>query len=636
MKFADDHGLDGLDFDWEYPGAPDIPGIPKGDPGDGDRYLKFLKEVRSKLSSEKTLSIAAPSSYWYLKGVPIKEISDVVDYIVFMTYDLHGQWDWNNPHAADGCDDGSCLRSHVNHTEIMNSFSMITKAGVPNSKIIAGLASYGRSFGMKDPDCHGPECKFTGPESGAIAGRCTKTPGYIANAEIQEWLDENDNVTTYFDKPSRSTISYSANGTWVAYNTEDERSHRTTTWHGDKTVRGTCLWAIDLTDFVVELPNGQAMDPFEPVSCTDSFDNLDDLEAATGIDDYCMNTYLMQAINGNLTASLKKYHDIMDDGYDDQFKWYKKAVHTSAPQSLKNFLKDHANEYFDCTSVVMNPYTRAPDSDADNKTSDCPSDPKDTGYAEFYWKAKDKPKFEADVLKSAGISSDWLIYDIDGTHCKHDQLTGVNHCGGSINMGMPALGEGFKIDNPKDVISQRLPNITTFQEHLDFISILSANDAYGDSTSDVVDGASMLALMVSQSVTSMSQVSKVGEEYKEDWTKEVVLLFVTAFLLVIPGLGEIAEGADLPALGATLRIIGEAGNGGLAAYDIVNSKDGGPAAIFLALLGGIGALDMIRAPSYFGKAAKARNGMSAAHIATLGPEVKGGMAQIDKLKAKCF
>lgn len=39
----------------------------------------------------KSLSIAAPASYWYLKGFPIAQISKVVDYIVFMAYDLHGQ-----------------------------------------------------------------------------------------------------------------------------------------------------------------------------------------------------------------------------------------------------------------------------------------------------------------------------------------------------------------------------------------------------------------------------------------------------------------------------------------------------------------------------------------------------------------
>ncbi|KAJ5607977.1 class V chitinase [Penicillium hordei] len=179
-KFADDNDLDGLDFDWEYPGAPDILGIPAGDSG------------------------GAPSSYWYLKGFPIKNISSVVDYIVYMTYDLHGQWDYNSTWAADGCDGSACLQSHINNTEILNSLSMITKAGVPNSKIVADLASYGRSFGMVDPACFGLECKFTGPDSTAMPGRCTRTPGYIANADIQEWLQGDQNITTYFDEVSRS------------------------------------------------------------------------------------------------------------------------------------------------------------------------------------------------------------------------------------------------------------------------------------------------------------------------------------------------------------------------------------------------------------------------------------------------
>jgi GH18 family chitinase len=637
VKFADDNGLDGLDFDWEYPGAPDIPGIPKGDADDGDRYLSFLKEVREKLSSEKTLSIAAPSSYWYLKGFPIKKISDVVDYIVYMTYDLHGQWDYSSTDSLDGCDGSACLRSHVNWTETTNSLSMITKAGVPNSKIVAGLASYGRSFGMKDLSCHGPECKFTGPESGAIAGRCTKTPGYIANAEIQEWLDEDEDITTYFDKSSRSTISYSTNGTWVAYNTEDERNDRITTWHSDKTVLGTSLWAIDLTEFVVQLPNGQAMDSsFKSISCTRLFDNLDDLEAATGIDDYCMNTYLIQAINGNLTASLDKYQDIMDNGYNDDFDWYKKAVHQSAPESLKSFLKAHADEYFDCTCVPMDINTRFPVDGAKNKTCDCPYNPKEGGYYEYWWDIKDKAKFEKDILNSAGISPDWMLYGYDGSHCTHDTTTGVNQCAGSVNRGNPTLEGGYTISNPKDIISDQLPKIKTFQKQLSFIGTLSANDAYDGDTSDVVDGASMLALMVSQSVTSMKQVAKVGEDYKDTWVKEIVILFVTALLMIIPGVGEAAESADLAVLAATLRVIGDAGDVGMTAYDIVSSKKGGPAAIFLALLGGIGALDMIRAPSYFGKAATARKGMTAEHFATLGHEIKGGMAQVDKLKASCF
>lgn len=90
-NFIIKHNLDGVDIDWEYPGAPDIPGIPAGDKDDGTRYLKFLVVLKNLLPG-KTVSIAAPSSYWYLKQFPIKQIGAVVDYIVYMTYDLHGAY----------------------------------------------------------------------------------------------------------------------------------------------------------------------------------------------------------------------------------------------------------------------------------------------------------------------------------------------------------------------------------------------------------------------------------------------------------------------------------------------------------------------------------------------------------------
>jgi chitinase len=85
-------------------------------------------------------------------------------------------------------------------TETISALAMITKAGVPNHKIIVGISSYGRSFQMTDTSCSGPMCTYTGPESGAEHGKCTETGGYIANGEIdaimaagrakKQWTDD--------------------------------------------------------------------------------------------------------------------------------------------------------------------------------------------------------------------------------------------------------------------------------------------------------------------------------------------------------------------------------------------------------------------------------------------------------------
>lgn len=208
-------------------------------------------------------------------------------------------------------------------------------------------------------------------------------------------------------------------------------------------------------------------------------------------------------------------------------------------------------------------------------------------------------------------------------------------CKGSKKIGKPSLPDDFAVSNPENIISARLPNITTFQSQSDTLVTLVNSDFYIGNTIDLVDGGSILVLMVSNSITSMKSVERIGTENHKTVVEEAILFFVTALLLLIPGLGEIADKADLAAVAVTLRSIGAAGDAGFGIYGIMSAKNGGPAGIVLALLGGLGILDMLEAPSLFAKAAKARRAMSAEHIATLGDEVKGGMAQIDKLKQLC-
>ncbi|KAF6806557.1 chitinase [Colletotrichum plurivorum] len=245
VKYVVDNNLDGLDIDWEYPSAPNLgEGVPEGDPSEALDYLRLLSLLRSKLPKDKSLSIAAPASHWYLKQFPIKAMSELLDYIVYMTYDLHGQWDAGNKWATRGCPTGNCLRSHVNRTETMNTLVMITKAGVPSNKVLVGVSSYGRSFQMSYPSCTGPNCFYTGDRltSYARKGRCTDTAGYMSNAEIGEiggrsWLDAESNSRIMVD-----------GDLWVAY-MDDSLKESRTQMYKRYNMGGTIDWAVDLVKF---------------------------------------------------------------------------------------------------------------------------------------------------------------------------------------------------------------------------------------------------------------------------------------------------------------------------------------------------------------------------------------------------
>lgn len=136
----------------------------------------------------------------------------------------------------------------------MEALTMITKAGVASNKVIVGTASYGRSFKMSDKSCTGPSCHFTGPKSGATPGRCTKTAGYISNAEIFELL-EAGNGSTHYDKSSDSNVAIYGDN-WVSYMTPNTTSGRQAKYKG-LNFGGTTNWAVDLQSWML---------PFDPLN----------------------------------------------------------------------------------------------------------------------------------------------------------------------------------------------------------------------------------------------------------------------------------------------------------------------------------------------------------------------------------
>jgi GH18 family chitinase len=248
LSFLQEYNLDGLDLDWEYPTAQDR----NGRPTDAVNFVSLVRELRSAFGSRYSLSMAAPASFWYLKGMDIEAMHSSMDYIVYMTYDLHGNWDYRNPFV------GPFLNAHNNFTEVTSAIHLVQKAGVPSNKLLLGLGYYGRSFRLADRGCtRHAVCRFQDPgnlvvikdqlnyENTARPGRCTGAGGVIGNFEIREIIEQ-QRVTPTFDGPSLSKLLVYNNGEdWVGYDDAQtiaikENIGRT------MCLGGTAVWAIDM------------------------------------------------------------------------------------------------------------------------------------------------------------------------------------------------------------------------------------------------------------------------------------------------------------------------------------------------------------------------------------------------------
>jgi chitinase len=248
VSFLNTNNLDGVDIDWEYPDEPDIPGIPAGTKAESTGFYLLLEELKVSIASNapgKTISITAPASFWYLQHFPILALSSVVDYIVYMTYDLHGQWDYGRAYSDPGCPGGNCLRSHVNLTESINALSMITKAGVPSNMVAVGVSSYARTFGMITPGCWTEMCTYDGPDSGALPGPCTDTAGYLANYELDLVIADNPSAEQYWDASSWSNILVYNQTQWGAYMNDTNKAARKFIYSALGFL-GSSDWAVDL------------------------------------------------------------------------------------------------------------------------------------------------------------------------------------------------------------------------------------------------------------------------------------------------------------------------------------------------------------------------------------------------------
>lgn len=239
LEFLRERNFDGLDLDWEFP---------RGD--DKKNFVDLLKELREAFDAEAKdkklpkllLTVAVSAGAETVRGgYDVAPIGAHVDFINIMSYDFHGKWESKTGHNAP-------LFASSGESEWRKQLSMDfgvklwERMGAPKSKLVVGLATYGRSFTLASASQHGMNAPSSG---GGKAGEFTRESGFLAFYEICDMLKQG--ASYYWDE--EQAVPYAVHGDqWVGF--DDELSIRNKVkWLNEQGYAGAMVWALDMDDF---------------------------------------------------------------------------------------------------------------------------------------------------------------------------------------------------------------------------------------------------------------------------------------------------------------------------------------------------------------------------------------------------
>jgi chitinase len=213
-EFVRQHGFDGVDIDWEYPGGGGADKT-RGRPQDTKNFTLLLADLRRALDAQGKsdgnrhylLTIAAPASPRQYQRMELGEIHKSLDWINLMTYDMAGEWshltDFHAPlYAADEKGEGPSADATVRG---------YLAAGVPPEKLLLGVPFYGRAWaGVKDVDhgLHQPHASKPPRPSGNGGFAYRNLAANYLDKSAKHYWNDRAKAPWLFDEKSGVMITY--------------------------------------------------------------------------------------------------------------------------------------------------------------------------------------------------------------------------------------------------------------------------------------------------------------------------------------------------------------------------------------------------------------------------------------------
>lgn len=149
LQLIDNFHIDGIDIDWEFPGAQAYPGDSYS-ADDRQYFTELLRSLRKKLGPGREISFTAAGFSPYLQqSVDWQTAVAFADRVNLMTYDLVGSHSPVTGHAAS-------LFSTAEQTESADhAIRYLDSLHVPLSKIAIGIAYFGKEFREVEDTSHG-------------------------------------------------------------------------------------------------------------------------------------------------------------------------------------------------------------------------------------------------------------------------------------------------------------------------------------------------------------------------------------------------------------------------------------------------------------------------------------------------